>query len=294
MILTEDQSIQLACILIEASEENGVSETKEGLVSKIKGVLDRAIKWIKEKLQKLTSFIKEKFSKVSNFLLKPIKKLLKNSKFVKEFQRSYKEKNLNEVKDGPIKEYFNNLKGINNEIRSLVSIIKEVSKVANSGRKHNALEYSKEKLDEAVTELGELLEKYDEVSKNFNEYYRSESSNMVLTSIDSIKVAVDAIDEMIQRPEEIRKFLVDHHTTLRKLRAGIDNSNNENNYAYTSKLAYGLGKFSSGMVNFLTSAFSKAVSILKMLVSPLLKFFKKKKTEIKSTGGSSENLPAIA
>ena len=37
MILTEEQSIQLACILIEASEENGTPETKEGLVSKIKG-----------------------------------------------------------------------------------------------------------------------------------------------------------------------------------------------------------------------------------------------------------------
>ena len=293
MILTEEQSIQLACILIEASEENGNPETKEGLVSKIKGVLDRVNNWIKEKLHKLTTFIKEKFSKVANLLLKPVKKLLNNSKFVKEFQRSYKEKNLNEVKDGPIKEYFNNLKDINNEIKSLSSVIKEVSKAAASGGKHNALEYSKEKLDEVVTELGKLLEKYDETSKNFNEYYRSESSYAVHTSIESIRVAIDALDEMFHRPEELRKFLADHHKTLIKMKDDIDNSNKENTYAYTSKLAYGLGKFSSGMVNFFTSAFSKAVSILKMLAAPLLKFFKKKKAETQSTGGSSENLPAI-
>lgn len=49
MILSEEQSLQLAGILIEAAEEEGASKTT--LMNKIGVFLKRTIDWIKSKLK---------------------------------------------------------------------------------------------------------------------------------------------------------------------------------------------------------------------------------------------------
>lgn len=55
MILTENQSLQLACILIEATDEKG-----PGFVAKVKDAIKKAIDWIKNKLKEFATFFKDK------------------------------------------------------------------------------------------------------------------------------------------------------------------------------------------------------------------------------------------
>lgn len=55
MILTESQSLQLACILIEATDEKGPD-----FVAKVKDAIKKAIAWIKNKLKEFATFFKDK------------------------------------------------------------------------------------------------------------------------------------------------------------------------------------------------------------------------------------------
>lgn len=101
---------------------------KEGLLSKVKSVFKRVIDWVKEKIKKLKDFVKEKVTKAANFLLKPVKKILSDSKFVQELKRSYKEKHLKILRDdNHIKKYFTDVEKINAEIQKIGAKIADIA-----------------------------------------------------------------------------------------------------------------------------------------------------------------------
>lgn len=292
MILSEEQSLQLAGILIEASEDEG---KKEGLLSKVKSVFKRVIDWVKEKIKKLKDFIKEKVSKVANTLLKPVKKILGNSKFVQELNRSYKEKHLKILRDdNHIKKYFTDVEKINDEIQG---IAQEISNIAisnlSAGRMVDDASGLIEKLDAAIAKLSEAMENYDEMSDNFMSNYRQKVWTDTHASTNFIGVALDASLSLFGEATPLTNSLEKRLEILVRMDKKAHKNYIDKDYRFNSRLAFALGKLTSAQVNFFSGVFSKFINILKALVAPVLNFFKKKKAETQSTGGSSENLPAI-
>lgn len=289
MILTEDQSIQLACILIEASEDKGSSE---GILSKVKSVIKRVLDWIKEKGKKLVSFIKEKVSKVTSFLFKPIDKLLSNSRFVEEFKRSYKEKYLPSLKKGnPIKDYFDELQAAQSEVSSLGKTIEDLS----FRLKNQEAEAELEKLDSALNKMDELMEKFEDMSKKVVDAFRYEELKSAHASMELLKKARIFSKAFVNQETELTDMIRKRERHLSNIYNEMEKATNANQYSYKSNAAYALGKITSFQVDFVMRAFNKVISIIKFLASPILNFYKKLKDKKgkQPSEGSSGNLPAV-
>lgn len=266
------------------------------MLSKVKSVFKRVIDWVKEKIKKLKDFIKDKVTKAANVLLKPVKKILNDSNFVQELKRSYKEKNIKILRDdNHIKKYFTDMEKINEEMQGITQKIFNIAlKNIDEGRMVDGASGPIEELDAAISKLSEAMESYDEMSDNFMSNYRQKVWNNVHASTNFIGIALDASTNLFHEATPLSNSLEKRLDILVRMDKKAHKNYIDKDYQFKSRLAFAIGKITSAQVNFFSGVFSKFISILKALVSPALKFFKKKKAEIQSTGGSSENLPAIA
>lgn len=105
MILLEAQSLQLAGILLEATEEEGAPKTT--LMNKIRVFLKRTIDWIKSKLKGFKDFLTKKI-KIFDVFLKGFDKILKEvGKVVS--TRTYKDKRVKIINTGNVKKFYKDL-----------------------------------------------------------------------------------------------------------------------------------------------------------------------------------------
>ena len=154
MILTESQSLQLASILIEATDEKG-----PGFVAKVKDVIKRAAKWIKKKAIFLATKIKEGFTKVVKLVLQPATKLLANSKFFQEYARSFKEKDIDADYVPELKKYFEVFEKANNAVFAISS---EMHKLTGKVDEEH-LEEFRGHLDKALNVYAKAMNEYEEI-----------------------------------------------------------------------------------------------------------------------------------
>lgn len=267
MILTESQSLQLATILIEATDEKG-----PGFVAKVKDVIKRAAKWIKEKAIFLATKIKESFTKVVKLVLQPATKLLANSKFFQEYARSFKEKDIDADHVPELKKYFEVFDRANNAIFAISS---EMHKLT-GGVGEDQLEEFRGHLDKALNMYAKAMNEYEEKSSQMEDVYRSFMQVNAESSRHALNILSDRVSYLYGGSSKLAKELDVRVKFLEKAAASVSETNSRLEYQYQSKLAWFLGKISAGWVGAYVKFFAFILNLAKRIASPILNFYKKR------------------
>ena len=268
MILTESQSLQLATILIEATDEKG-----PGFVAKVKDVIKRAAKWIKEKAIFLATKIKEGFTKVAKLVLKPVTKLLSNSKFVQDYTHSFNEKHLEYDHVPDLKKYYDTFKLSHKTMSEISSDMFEVWSKPGDIPEEKLTPY-KDLLERAMDSYDKVMEMYEERSSKMEVLFRQD---MQLRANDAAKVMrslFHIIESSYDESTRLHKDMDKLATRLEQTASKVSETNSRLQYQYRSKAAYFLGKFSAGWVGFYVKFFASVVSLARRIASPFLNFYK--------------------
>ena len=151
MILTENQSLQLTVILMEAAEDRG---DKKGFLAKAKEFLKRLLSIVKEKIKKLKSFLKEKVKS----LIYRIKIYMRVRKGEYPFMAKYfvdSENEWNEKAKKDYKDFKESTDKVKKFIPKITSLLKEIKTVlSTTGSESSEFRDSRLRLETEILRLG--------------------------------------------------------------------------------------------------------------------------------------------
>lgn len=203
MILTEEQSIQLSCILIESAASRG--EDKKTILQKLKAIFDRAIRWIKNKSYILKVFITRKVASFKEKVKTFYKRL--TSKEVKEKIEAIEDQQDEEEKEEPVTtdgvDLERNLGLVLSISNKLVKSSKNLDEIASKLTGLKNIEANVEELDrfldQYAADLATLKEDVDE------ELINSSNDSVKATVTKAVEEAEDVIEYLLDTNERIAK-----------------------------------------------------------------------------------------
>lgn len=287
MILSEEQSLQLACILLEAAEEEGSSKTT--LMNKIRVFLKRTIDWIKSKLKGFKDFLTKKI-KIFDVFFKGFDKILKEvGKVVS--TRTYKDKRVKIINTGNVKKFYKDLTKNYAVVYGASKIAgEEILKLSERDKDMllNRLRGSIEDLKTQVDTYNANVDKFTPQFRAEVEVYVKDAVNEARDCLSKAKEALQAgsktTGDSIKRIEALTNNLEglekDIESTSGRWRNGASILVRETMVLVGNTIRVGI-------------VFIKAIlGTIKALASPIINFFKSlKKGEEETTGG--DLLPAL-
>lgn len=281
MILSEEQSLQLACILLEAAEEEGSSKTT--LMNKIRVFLKRTIDWIKSKLKGFKDFLTKKI-KIFDVFFKGFDKILKEvGKVVS--TRTYKDKRVKIINTGNVKKFYKDLTKNYSVVYGASKIAgEEILKLSERDKDMllNRLRGSIEDLKNQVDTYNANVDKFTPQFRAEVEVYVKDAVNEARDCLSKAKEALQAgsktTGDSIKRIEALTNNLEglekDIESTSGRWRNGASILVRETMVLVGNTIRVGI-------------VFIKAIlGTIKALASPIINFFKSlKKGEEETTGG---------
>lgn len=281
MILTENQSLQLSAILIEAAADKG---DKQGFLQRAKEFFKRLIESVKGRISKFASFIKDKIRVLLDKLhVFEMKLKGKNSE---EVSASLKERKIDRGLEAYYKDKLASLKAnvtyINKHKAPLIQMMKEADRMYNdpevSIKEYNAFA---EKLDAYTDEFKEnLIEiglKKDtlisaapkartrEKLASYSIFSHHEALKVIYELRAVIKEGVSATKDFTETLAKLKKNYLDAYVLLDRLYK----TDSTHKFTIFSKL--------DNLVNSMGSAITKIWSTIFQLVSKIFGSFSKKK-----------------
>lgn len=287
MILSEEQSLQLAGILIEAAEEEGASKTT--LMNKIRVFLKRTIDWIKSKLKGFKDFITKKI-KIFDVFFKGFDKILKEvGKVVS--TRTYKDKRVKTINTGNVKKFYKDL-------TKNYSVVYGASKIAGE----EILKLSEKdkdmllnRLRGSIEDLKTQVDTYNANVDKFTPQFRAEVEVYVKDAVNEARDCLSKAKEALQAGSKTTgdsiKRIEALTTNLEGLEKDIESTSgrwrNGASILVRETMVFVGNTIRVGIV------FIKAIlGTIKTVASPIINLFKGlKKGEEETTGG--DLLPAL-
>lgn len=287
MILSEEQSLQLAGILLEAAEEEGSSKTT--LMNKIRVFLKRTIDWIKSKLKGFKDFLTKKI-KIFDVFFKGFDKILKEvGKVVS--TRTYKDKRVKIINTGNVKKFYKDL-------TKNYSVVYGASKIAGeeilklSERDKDML---LNRLRGSIEDLKTQVDTYNANVDKFTPQFRAEVEVYVKDAVNEARDCLSKAKEALQAGSKTTgdsiKRIEALTTNLEGLEKDIESTSgrwrNGASILVRETMVFVGNTIRVGIV------FIKAIlGTIKAVASPIVNFFKGlKKGEEETTGG--DLLPAL-
>lgn len=287
MILSEEQSLQLAGILLEAAEEEGAPKTT--LMNKIIVFLKRTIDWIKSKLKGFKDFLTKKI-KIFDVFFKGFDKIIKEvGKVVS--TRTYKDKRVKIINTGNVKKFYKDL-------TKNYAVVYGASKIAGE----EILKLSEKdkdillnRLRGSIEDLKTQVDTYNANVDKFTPQFRAEVEVYVKDAVNEARDCLSKAKEALQAGSKTNgdsiKRIEALTTNLEGLEKDIESTSgrwrNGASILVRETMVFVGNTIRVGIV------FIKAIlGTIKAVASPIVNFFKGlKKGEVEITGG--DLLPAL-
>ena len=287
MILSEEQSLQLAGILLEAAEEEGAPKTT--LMNKIRVFLKRTIYWIKSKLKRFKDFLTKKI-KIFDVFFNGFDKILKEvGKVVS--TRTYKDKRVKIINTGNVKKFYKDL-------TKNYAVVYGASKIAGD----EILKLSEKdkdmllnRLRGSIEDLKNQVDTYNANVDKFTPQFRAEVEVYVKDAVNEARDCLSKAKEALQAGSKTTggsiKRIEALTTNLEGLEKDIESTSgrwrNGASILVRETMVFVGNTIRVGIV------FIKAIlETIKAVASPIVNFFKGlKKGEEENTGG--DLLPAL-
>lgn len=278
MVLTENQNLQLAVILMEAADDKG---DKQGFLQRAKEFLKKLIEAVKDKITKFTSFVKNKVRSLLD-KLHAFKMKLKG-KSPEEISISLQKRELNRNLDDLWKENLVKLKANVTYVTKNTSVINQMVQEANRMAKNPNV--SDEEYDNYAKKLDKYLDEFKDNLLGIGFRAAAEGAPKARTrektarySIFSYKEAQKAISEVegiIKDSIVVNKAYSDMLTQVKK---DYEDSYKIIDNFYKTKNVTILGKLNN-LIGSMGSAVTKIWSTIFQVVGKIFGSFRKKKDE---------------
>lgn len=278
MVLTENQNLQLAAILMEAAADKG---DKQGFLQRAKEFIKKLIEAVKDKITKFTSFVKNKVRSLLD-KLHAFKMKLKG-KSPEEISISLQKRELNRNLDDLWKENLVKLKANVTYVTKNTSVINQMVQEANRMAKNPNV--SDEEYDNYAKKLDKYLDEFKDNLLGIGFRAAAEGAPKARTrektarySIFSYKEAQKAISEVegiIKDSIVVNKAYSDMLTQVKK---DYEDSYKIIDNFYKTKNVTILGKLNN-LISSMGSAVTKIWSTIFQVVGKIFSSFRKKKEE---------------
>lgn len=278
MILTENQNLQLAAILMEAAADKG---DKQGFLQRAKEFLKKLIEVVKGKISKFASFVKDKVRSLLD-KLHAFKMKLKG-KSPEEISISLQKRELNRNLDDLWKENLVKLKANVTYVTKNTSVINQMVQEANRMAKNPNV--SDEEYDNYAKKLDKYLDEFKDNLLGIGFRVAAEGAPKARTrektarySIFSYKEAQKAISEVegiIKDSIVVNKAYSDMLTQVKK---DYEDSYKIIDNFYKTKNVTILGKLNN-LISSMGSAVTKIWSTIFQVVGKISSSFRKKKED---------------
>lgn len=278
MVLTENQNLQLAAILMEAAADKG---DKQGFLQRAKEFIKKLIEVVKGKISKFASFVKDKVRSLLD-KLHAFKMKLKG-KSPEEISISLQKRELNRNLDDLWKENLVKLKANVTYVTKNTSVINQMVQEANRMAKNPKV--SDEEYDNYAKKLDKYLDDFKDNLLGIGFRAAAEGAPKARTrektarySIFSYKEAQKAISEVegiIKDSIVVNKAYSDMLTQVKK--DYEDSYKIIDNY-YKTKNVTILGKLNN-LISSMGSAVTKIWSTIFQVVGKIFSSFRKKKED---------------
>lgn len=266
MVLTENQSLQLAVILMEAAEDRG---DKKGFLAKAKEFLKRLLAIVKEKISKLKSFLKEK-----------VKSLVDRIKF---FMRVRKGEDplsakldmvLDDMQIKSVKRGYEIFKKSDDKLKNIVpevtNLLKEVKSVLSSaGNESPEFRDSLMRLENAVYKIKFGIRGLENFSSSLpggstvqKIQHSQEAKDSVKHADKLLKDIVDSIKEHEDLTNVLLGNLKESQSILEKASGNLEKIGDSKTISVLGKVHSILGKLGS----MITSGWAKIFSFVASLI----------------------------
>lgn len=287
MILSEEQSLQLAGILLEAAEEEGASKTT--LMNKIRVFLKRTIDWIKSKLKGFKDFLTKKI-KIFDVFFKGFDKILKEvGKVVS--TRTYKDKRVKIINTGNVKKFYKDL-------TKNYAVVYGASKIAGeeilklSERDKDML---LNRLRGSIEDLKTQVDTYNANVDKFTPQFRTEVEVYVKDAVNEARDCLSKAKEALQAGSKTTGDSIKRIETLTINLEGLEKDIESTSGRWRNGASILVRETMVFVGNTIRAGivFIKAIlGTIKAVASPIVNFFKGlKKGEEGNTGG--DLLPAL-
>lgn len=272
MILTENQSLQLATILMEAAADKG---DKQGFLQRAKEFFKKLIEAIKEKISKFAAFVRDKVRSLLDKL--HVLKLKLKGKSSEEISASLEQRETDRYIKAYYKEKLANLRTnaayITKNSETVKQMVKEASRMATDSK------VSDEEYDSYAYKLDEQLDKFKSnllgIGLNSNSLTKKSTKYSILAYKDAVRV-ISEVEGVIKDSIAVNKAYSEMLTRVK------------DDYEFNYKLLRGdytgnksitlFGKVNS-LVNSIGSAITNLWSTIFQVVAKVFGSFRKKKEE---------------
>ena len=279
MVLTENQTLQLTAILIEAAEDQG---DKQGFLQRAKDFLKKLIEAVKDKISKFASFVKDKVRSLLDKL--HVFKMKLKGKSSEEISISLKKRELNRDLDDLWKENLVNLKSNVAYITKNASVIKQMVQEANRMAKNPNV--SDEEYDNYAMKLDKYLDGFKDnlLGIGFKAIAtdgaptartREKTARYSIFSYKEAQKAISEVEGIIKDSIVVNKAYSDMLTQVKK--DYEDSYKIMDNY-YKTKNVTILGKLNN-LIGSMGSAVTKIWSTIFQVVGKIFSSFRKKKED---------------
>lgn len=287
MILSEEQSLQLAGILIEAAEEEGASRTT--LMNKIRVFLKRTIDWIKSKLKGFKDFLTKKI-KIFDVFFKGFDKILKEVGKIAS-TRTYKDKRVKTINTGNVKKFYKDL-------TKNYAVVYGASKIAGE----EILKLSEKdkdmllnRLRGSIEDLKTQVDTYNANVDRFTPQFRAEVEVYVKDAVNEARDCLSKAKEALQAGSKSTGYSIKRIEALTTNLEGLEKDIESTSGRWRSGASILVRETMVFVGNTIRVGivFIKAIlGTIKTVASPIVNLFKGlKKGEEETTGG--DLLPAL-
>lgn len=278
MILTENQSLQLAAILMEAAADKG---DKQGFLKRAKEFFKKLIESIKDKISKFASFVKDKVRSLLD-KLHAFKMKLKG-KSSEEISASLKQREVSRTIEDQWKENLVNLKANVTYVTKNTSVIKQM--VQEASRMATNSNVTDEEYDNYAMKLDKYLDDFKEnlLGIGFKTIAigaakartRKKTASYSIYSYKEALKAISEVEGVIKDSISVNKA---YSAMLSQVKKDYEESYKILDDFYKPKNVTILGKLNN-LISSMGSAVTKIWSTIFQVVGKIFSSFRKKKEE---------------
>lgn len=278
MVLTENQSLQLTVIIMEAAEDKG---DKQGFLQKAKEFLKKLIEAVKDKITKFTSFVKNKVRSLLD-KLHAFKMKLKG-KSPEEISISLQKRELNRDLDDLWKENLVKLKADVTYVTKNTSVIKQM--VTEAGRMATNSNVTDEEYDNYAKKLDKYLDDFKDNLLGIGFRAAAEGAPKARTREKTVRYSIFSYKEAQKAISEVEGVIKDsivvnkaYSDMLTQVKKDYEESYKIIDNFYKTKNVTILGKLNN-LISSIGSAVTKIWSTIFQVVGKIFGSFRKKKED---------------
>lgn len=279
MILSENHSIQISAILIEAAEEQG---DKKGALTHIKEFLKKVISFVVEKIKKFTDFIKTQVQRIVYKIRRFKDRMAAKKKDVA-------------PKDKPItaaakKEEATARRNLNAKTQAMVKLLPQLKAFIKMADAEN-MEGAEKRLAGVKEAIDKIADQMAAMDEQFAKY--TSSANRRERAFATVKEALAALSDVEKVASENAKITAEFVATLKEYKAKLETLVNkvekqpEQKPSAISKVIAGLNGVVSKVSGFVSGTWAAILRVLSKIFSA----FGKKDDEAKASEDTKEEAP---